>query len=257
MDGDGKAAFAGNTRFDCPAGTGAHAWEGCSFSVCNLPDGDYEFRFARAASAAPLAFSLQGGVLRLAPTPLAVQVGNYGIDATGSRVALNIDLNGYEGPWGLEAWPAPPFRGQDTHGRGTVSGGLVSLSVYPATPYALRFGDKPGAAVTVGLDGQPALVPAAKGAPPGPLRVSGGHLVLRTAQVTITPVDAKAAWHFAGGNTAHGPGTVKLPAGISLVLFDETHQETQSLALNGACAPTLAPATGRFTAAVQAGGCQR
>ncbi|MEJ0045679.1 MAG: hypothetical protein WDN04_05830 [Rhodospirillales bacterium] len=113
-DADGRAAFAGGTRFDCPASTGLHAWQSCNFSVCDLPDGDYGLRFSRMKPPAEIAFTLSGGKLRLAPTELAVQAGNYGIDATGSRVAVTFDLRGYDLPWSLEAWPPPAFHGTDT-----------------------------------------------------------------------------------------------------------------------------------------------
>jgi hypothetical protein len=251
-DADGRAAFAGPTRFDCPATTGRHAWESCNFSVCNLPDGDYGLRFSRMKPPAEIAFTLTGGMVRLAPTELAVQAGNYGIDATGSRVPVSFDLHGYTLPWSLEAWPGGPFHGTDTGGRGQAQGDIVTLSLYPATPYAIRIGDQLSAVLILGFDAKPQLTQA--GAMRGhPLEVANNRLVLRTAPLTIEPTAPGTKWHTADLPPAPGPRTLVLAAGTSIVLTDDQHTTTETLTIDDDCRPTHTQA---FTATSPAG-CSR
>jgi len=252
-DADGRAAFAGLTRFDCPASTGKHAWQGCNFSVCNLPDGDYGLHFSRMKPPAEIAFTLTSGMVRLAPTELAVQAGNYGIDITGSRVPVAFDLHGYTLPWSLEAWPGGPFHGTDTGGRGEAQGDTVTLSLYPATPYAIRFGDQLSAVLIVGFDASPKLTPPTGATRGHPLEVANNRLVLRTAALTIAPVPPNTNWHTADLPPAPGPRTLVLPAGTSFQLTDDQHGTSETLTIDDDCRPTR---THAFTATSPAG-CSR
>jgi hypothetical protein len=235
-DADGRAAFAGPARYDCPATTGQHAWQSCNFSVCDLPDGDYGLRFSRVKPPAEVAFTLSGGMLRLAPTELAVQAGNYGIDATGSRVPVFFDLHGYTLAWSLEAWPGGPFHGTDTGGRGLAQGDVVSLSLYPATPYVIRFGDQPSAVLTLGFDGKPQLT-APTGSHGHPLDIATNRLVLRTAQLTIDSATPGTPWHTGDLSPTPGPRTLVLPAGSSFTLTDDQHTTTENLTMDDNCRP--------------------
>jgi hypothetical protein len=257
-DADGRAAFAGVTRFDCSASTAMHAWQSCNFSICDLPDGDYGIHFSRMKPPAEIAFTLVGGMLRLAPTELAVQAGNYGIDATGSRVAVAFDLHGYALPWALEAWPGAAFHGTDTGKRGQAEGGVVTLSLYPATPYAVRFGDRTAVVVMAGFDGIPHLTQATGAAPGHPLRLEGNRLILRTAQLTVTPVAAGATWHAADMPPAPGPRTLVFAAASSIRLSDDQHATSETLSLDDDCRPSLGGGDGAhaFTVAGSTG-CSR
>jgi len=237
-DADGRAAFPGLTRFDCPASTGRHAWEGCNFSVCDLPDGDYGLHFSRMKPPAEIAFTLTGGMVRLAPTELAVQAGNYGIDATGSRVSVVFELRGYALPWSLEAWPGGPFHGTDTGGRGQAEGDTVTLSLYPATPYAIRFGDQLSAELMMGFDGMPHLKPPGGAMRGHPLEIQHNHFVLRTAPLTIDATSAGTPWHAADMPPAPGPRTLVLPAGSSTLLTDDQHASSETVTLDDDCRPT-------------------
>jgi len=237
-DADGRAAFAGPTRFDCPATTGQHAWQSCNFSVCDLPDGDYGLRFSRMKPPAEVAFTLTGGMLRLAPTELAVQAGNYGIDATSSRVPVFFDLHGYTLAWSLEAWQGGPFHGTDTGGRGQAQGDIVSLSLYPATPYVIHFGDQPSAVLMLGFDGKPQLMLATATVRGHPLEVANNRLVLRTAQLTIEPAATGTPWHTGDLSPAPGPRTLVLPAASSFTLTDDQHTTAETLTIDDDCRPT-------------------
>ena len=239
-DLDGKPATQGNARFDCPAKPVRYAWQGCNFSVCNLPDGDYSFRFSRLPPQAQIEFTLTHGMVRMAATPLAVQVGNYGIDATASRVPVAIDLHGYEGDWSVEGFPGGAFHGTQTDGRAQVQDGIAALSLYPATPYALRFGQTLVAVVSADFDGGLTLQ-----GPPGlvlghTLVKQGRLLRLRGASLAIAPKDEAAAWHIEAGASTTGPRSLFLPAGTRFTLFDETHATTEQVALDDACHATLA-----------------
>jgi hypothetical protein len=237
-DADGRGAFAGPTRYDCPATSGQHAWQSCNFSVCELPDGDYGLHFSRMKPPAEIAFALTGGMLRLAPTELAVQAGNYGIDATGSRVPVFFDLHGYTLTWSLEAWPGGPFHGTDTGGRGQTHGDIVSLSLYPATPYVIRFGNQPSAVLMLGFDGKPQLMPATAATHGRPLEIADNRLVLRTAQLTIEPAAPGTTWHTADLSPAPGPRTLVLPADSSFTLTDDQHNTTETLTIDDDCRPS-------------------
>ena len=249
-DAGGRAAFAGPTRYDCPATTGQHAWQSCNFSVCGLPDGDYGLRFSRMKPPAEVAFTLSGGMLSLAPTELAVQAGNYGIDATGSRVPVFFDLHGYSLAWSLEAWPGGPFHGTDTGGRGQAQGDIVSLSLYPATPYVIRFGDQPSTVLTLGFDGKPQLIPPIAAARGHPLEIVNNRLVLRAAPLTIEPATPGTAWHTADLSPAPGARTLVLPAGSSFTLTDDQHSSAETLTIDDDCRPTR---THAFTVSNPAG----
>jgi len=249
-DADGKPAFP-NARYECPASRVAHAWEGCSFSVCGLPDGDYAFRFTRAPPPADIAFTLQGGMVRMGATPLAVQVGNYGIDATSSTVKVVFELGGYTGAWAVEGFPAGTFHGLETGGRGQAADGAVTLNLYPATPYAVRFGEQTGAIVTAGYDGtlqlaaptQPAASPASPAkAPHGAgqvLALRRAHLVLRGANILVAPLTPNTSWRLQGGQPAQGAQTLRLPAASSVMLADTTHGASETITLDSNCHPTL------------------
>jgi hypothetical protein len=245
-DAAGKPPFDGTTRFDCPAKRVTRAWEGCGFSVCNLPDGTYGFRFSRIPPEARLQFSLSGGKIHLEPTRLAVQAGNYGIDATGSRVDVAFDLRGYDGPWAVEAWPGDAFHGTGTGGRGTADNGVVTLSLYPQTPYAIRVGDRTAAVITAGTDGsvQAAPAPGAKGQP---FRIKNGKLELRVARVMVSPASVGASWHVESQNATQGEQNVLVAADSAVRLFEETHASAEVLSVDDQCRAVLSgPAGGHM-----------
>lgn len=238
VDEDGRAAFA-RARFGCPTAAGAHRWEGCSFSLCNLPDGDYGFRFSRLPPQSMIAFTLRDGVVRMAPTPLAVQAGNYGIDATGSRVRVLIDLAGYTGPWQVEGWPGNGFMGSDTGNRGEAQGGSVALSLYPATPYAIRFGSDAIAQVSASFSGELRLADGRRNSA-HPLRLQGGRLVLRGARIAVTAKSGGGTWRVEQGTAEDGK--LVLPAGGDATLVDNATGAAATLTLDDTCRPAVSGA---------------
>ncbi len=216
-------------------------WDSCNFSLCDLEDGGYVFRFADAPAPPALTLKIRNGLLDMAPATFATQVGNYGVDATGGAKRIDFELQGYALDWSIAHWPGP-FVGGETHGRGLHFAGKLLFDLYPGGPYRLTVAGA-AAALTVADDGTVAASPAN-----GPLRGAGKVVSLRAAPVAITPPDA-GQW-FINGIAYQGPQTLILPAGGSFALGQQTGA-TQSLKLDPACHPAIAD--GVFKAALAAG----
>jgi hypothetical protein len=203
------------------------SWEGCNFSLCDLQNGRYQINFADPPAAPTFRFAAKLGRISLDPSNLGLQVGFYGVDATGSHVNLTLDLRGYTLPWSIAHWPGP-FHGNETHGRAVALNGQLVFSLFPGVPYAFRFGT---ATATVTLDGAGAITAE----PGGPLTIQGRTAILRASKITIAPPEP-GAWSLNDTNF-DGPQTVALPAGASVTLHQGNVQ--QSVALDASCHATI------------------
>jgi hypothetical protein len=215
-------------------------WESCNFSLCDLEDGVYLLRFADPPAPAALTLRVHNGLLDMVPAKLAVQVGNFGVDATGGAKRIGFDLQGYALDWSIAHWPGP-FLGGETHGRGVHYAGKLVFGLYPSGPYRLTVAGA-AAELTVAEGGTVTATPAN-----GPLSAAGNVVTLRAAPVAITPPDA-GQW-FINGIAYEGPQTLMLPAGGSFALGRQTGA-TQVLKLDPACHPAIAD--GAFKAALAA-----
>jgi hypothetical protein len=205
-----------------PAGR-ERSWDGCNFSICDLPDGRYRINFADPPAAPTFQFSVASGRITLDTTPFAVQAGFYGVDATGTHRDLIIDLKGYSLPWSIAHWPGP-FHGTDTLRRGVAVNQLVGFSLYPNVPYELHFS---GAQAAVSLNQSGAVtVP-----PNGPLALHGRIAALRVAKVNIAPPGA-GTWTL-DGTEFEGAQDIILPAGAAVTLRQGDARQT--LTLDAAC----------------------
>ena len=213
-------------------------WNSCNFSLCDLPNGGYVLWFADAPAPPAFKFRAQSGMLDMTPSKLGEQNGNYGVDATGSRKPVAIDLQGYTLDWSIAHW-AGPFHGGETHGRAVHDAGKLIFALYPGGPYAFTIGGA-HAGVTVSQTGVVEAAPAM-----GPLAIRNNVAMLRTSPILITPPDP-AAWSI-GGAIYQGPQTLVLPAGATLAVRSDNRAD-QTLTLSAACQPSM-PA-GAFKAAL-------
>jgi hypothetical protein len=216
-------------------------WNSCNFSLCDLSDGGYVLRFADAPAAPAFTFRARGGMLDMTASAAGVQNGNYGVDATGSRKPVAVDLQGYALDWSIAHWPGP-FHGGETHGRAVHESGRLIFSMYPGGPYALSIAGA-HAGLTVSEAGAVSIAPAG-----GALAVRGNAAWLRVGPVAITPPDG-AAWSI-GGATYQGPQTISLPAGATLALQRDGGSE-QALTLDAGCHPSTG--AGAFKVALAPG----
>jgi hypothetical protein len=206
-------------------------WESCNFSLCHLPEGDWQVRFSSLPAAAYLSFNIdKRGIIHTGASDFLQQVGNYGIDATGFFHRVTFDLQGYTLGWNVDLWPGPEFQGKQTNGRGTVFEDQVVLSLYPHTPYAIRFGKNVATTLTVNKHGAPESV-----TPGGALRAEGGVVKLRVTSIRVTPPSAN--WQLEG-TTMLGPQDLILPAGATYRLHGADGQSAE-LSLDGSCTPSL------------------
>jgi hypothetical protein len=239
------AALAPGTWQACPPPRpGAQlAWETCNFSLCNLPEGAWQVRFSDQPASAYLSFSVDSkGVLTAPDSDFLQQVGHFGIDATGFHKPVRFDLRGYSQGWNVELWPEPEFRGSETNGRGGTFRDYVVLSLYPHTPYRLRFGEHVAATIVVNKFGAPESVSSG-----GALRDQAGILQLRAVKLRVTP--PAGGWQLEG-TTMLGVQDMVLPANSSFRLHGAAG-EAAELTLDAACKPSV---TGHgFTATLAPG----
>jgi len=221
----------------CPPATQhrEHSWEGCNFSLCDLKDGRYQISFADPPAAPTFHFAAKSGRISLDSSDLGIQAGFYGVDATGSRVNLTLDLHGYELPWSIAHWPGP-FRGHETHGRAMAANSQIIFSLYPGVPYAFRFGAA-RTTVSVGRAG------AIHATPAGPLKVQGHTVALRVARLTVTP-PAQGAWSL-DDTEFQGPRDIVLPAGAAVSL--QQGSARQSVTLDANCHAEIAAGPFKLT----------
>lgn len=214
--------------------------DGCSFSLCNLPDDSYEIRFADAPAPAAFHFKAKSGRIDMEPSPLGTQVAFYGVDASAGHRPLTLDLQGFALSWSIAHWPGP-FHGTDTRGHAYTDGGKVILSLYPATPYTFHFS---GAPAVLTLDRSGTISANAGGA----VAVHGNVAQLRVARLQITPPGA-GGWSV-DDTDMQGPQAVSIPAGATVSLL-QGKTPAQTLTLDSACRVTtgagafkVAPAPG-------------
>jgi hypothetical protein len=204
-------------------------WESCNFSICDAPDGGYQLRFADTPAPPVFTFKLAHGMVDLAASKAGQQVGNFGVDATGSRKQVAFDLQGYALAWSLAHWPGP-FLGGETHGRAVHDGGKLIFSLFAGGPYRLNFGGA-HAQLSVAESGAVTVAPAE-----GPLAVHGNAAWLRVAPVDITP-PGSGEWSI-GGVAFAGPQTLMVPAGAKLPLT-QGGATVQTLTMDSGCHPGI------------------